>query len=120
MEGQESMALEIATRQHGDVVILAPAGIVSGSGTSDELRQALIAKSDSGYSRLLLDCSGITHIDSTGLGELINAYASIARQGGAFKLLHPSQRFRDLLRITRLDSLLKWFDDEASAVASFS
>lgn len=113
------MGLAITTRESGGVFILAPAGMVMGAGTSDDLRQALLAQADSGRTRLLLDCSGITHIDSTGLGELINAYAMIARAGGAFKLLHPSQRFRDLLKITRLDSLLKSFDDEATAVASF-
>jgi anti-sigma B factor antagonist len=116
---QLSMGLAITTRDADGVMILAPAGMVMGAGTSDNLRQALMEQASAGRKRLLLDCSGITHIDSTGLGELINAYAMIARQGGAFKLLHPSQRFRDLLKITRLDSLLAWFDDEASALASF-
>lgn len=113
------MSLEIRARQNGAVMVLTAAGTVSATGTSDQLRQALVEQSQAGHRHLLLDCSGILHIDSTGLGELINAYALIAREGGAFKLLYPSQRFRDLLRITRLDSLLAWFDDEATAVASF-
>ena len=69
---------------------------------------------------MLLNCEGLTQVDSFGIGELTGAYATIARRGGVLRLLNPTPRLEDLLAMTGLDSLFQIYDDELIALASFN
>ena len=69
---------------------------------------------------MLVDLSGVSHVDSAGLGELVQAYATTKTRGGALKLLNVTTRLRDLLVITKLLTVFEVFDSEASALASFT
>ena len=72
-----------------------------------------------GQRQLLLNLHGVPHMDSTGLGEIVEAFLTTARQGGVLKLEHLSPQVQELLRITRLCTVLPVFDSEAVALASF-
>ena len=72
-----------------------------------------------GHKQLLIDLSGVSYVDSAGLGELVQAYATTKNRGGALKLLNVTKRLRDLLVVTKLLTVFEAFDDEAAALASF-
>ncbi|MBI4484404.1 MAG: STAS domain-containing protein [Acidobacteria bacterium] len=72
-----------------------------------------------GHKNVLIDLSGVSYVDSAGLGELVQAYATTKNRGGALKLLNVTKRLRDLLVITKLLTVFDTFDSEASALASF-
>jgi anti-sigma B factor antagonist len=59
-------------------------------------------------------------MDSAGLGEIVQAYATVTRQGGSLKLVNATKRLQDLLVITRLSTVFDSYDDETEAVGSFS
>ena len=86
---------------------------------SEKVREALLLQYESGMHHLLLDCSQLTMVDSSGLGEIVASYSAIVRRGGSLKLLKPTARLRELLKTTRLDSLLETYEDEPTAIASF-
>jgi anti-sigma B factor antagonist len=58
-------------------------------------------------------------VDSAGLGEIVQAYATVNKDGGKLKLLNVTKRIKDLLSITKLLTVFDTFDSEAEAVASF-
>ena len=58
-------------------------------------------------------------MDSSGVGQLTGALASAHRQGASLKLLSPTTRVLNLLKMSKLDTVFDISDDEASAVASF-
>jgi anti-sigma B factor antagonist len=62
----------------------------------------------------------VPYIDSAGLGEIIRCFTAIRKNGGSFKLLSPNQRLIDLLAITKLVNVFDWYNDEPSAIKSFS
>jgi anti-sigma B factor antagonist len=69
--------------------------------------------------QVVLNLSGVTYIDSDGLGTLVGVYSS-ARAGGAdIKLTGLGQRIRDVLQITKLVTVFEVYDHESQAVASF-
>ena len=74
----------------------------------------------SGTSDILLNLAGVTYIDSAGLGVLMNCYCHTLKNEGALKLLNPSARVKEVLRITRIDSVLPSFEEESAAIESFS
>ena len=73
-----------------------------------------------GHKQVLVDLSGVAYVDSAGLGELVQAYATTKSRGGALKLMNVTKRLRDLLVVTKLLTVFETFDDEASALASFT
>ena len=72
-----------------------------------------------GYTNLLIDLSGVTYVDSAGLGELVQTYVTAKNRGGRLRLLNPTKRLKDLLVVTKLLTVFESYDNEAAAVASF-
>lgn len=72
-----------------------------------------------GHKNLLLDLSGVSHVDSAGLGEMVQAYVSTKNRGGSLRLLHLTRRIRDLLVVTKLLTVFDTYENEAEALASF-
>jgi anti-sigma B factor antagonist len=114
------MSLVIVTRQSGDVNILDVTGrITLGDGASD-LRNAIRAMALEGHKKLLLNLAEASYVDSSGLGVLVSAFATLSNHGGQLKLLNVLSRVKDLLLITKLYAVFEIFDDEKAAVESFA
>jgi anti-sigma B factor antagonist len=64
--------------------------------------------------------AGVTYMDSSGMGELVATYISVANAGGELKLLHLGRRMHELLNVTKLYTIFETFEDETPALASFS
>ena len=69
---------------------------------------------------LLLDLTRLSYMDSVGIGELVSSYRTVKRLGGALKILKPTKKVRDSLSLTQLLPIMEVFDDEETAVASFT
>ena len=114
------MSVKLTTRQVGDVTVIDAAGrITLGEGAStfrDTIRD-LAAKGDK---KMLLNLGEVSYIDSSGIGEMVSGFTTVTNHGGQLKLLGLSKRVKDLLQITKLYTVFEVFDDEASAVRSFS
>lgn len=102
------------------VAIVDLTGAITVGQTSAGLKNRLSALLEQGHTRILLNLAEVTHVDSSGLGEMVSFYSSTVRKGGLLKLLNPNKSVSDLLRFTRLDTLLEVCRDEVSAVAGFS
>jgi|SRR5579883_423522 anti-sigma B factor antagonist len=62
-----------------------------------------------GRKNLVFDLSGVTHIDSTGIGRFIDAYTRLAPAGGQMRLAGATGAVRDSFRVTRLDTVFKFY-----------
>lgn len=67
----------------------------------------------------MLNLSGVTKIDSSGIGELVSSIKLAKRFGTAVKLLNVSGPIMEILRLSQLLSHLDIYHDEAEALASF-
>ena len=108
------MSLLIQHRKVGTTEVLDCNGqLTLGDGTA-ALRQAI--KKSSG--NLLLNLSGVTYIDSAGLGELVGSYSTVKEQGRKMKLLNPAKRVDSLLQVTKLYTTFECFTEEQKALES--
>ncbi len=112
--------MKLRQRTHGEVTILDLNGrLILGDGeqlfrdTVDDLIQR-------GRTKVLLNLTGVTYIDSAGIGTMMWKYSTLLGRGGALKLLNPQSRTETVLAVTRLLTILETFHDEAAAIASFS
>ena len=112
--------LNISNRKSGSVTIVDLAGKIALGESNRALHEAIRALTSAGEKNILLNLSNVTVIDSSGLGELVASYASVERNGGALKLANLSDRFIELITITKLYTVFDIFDNEADALASFA
>jgi anti-sigma B factor antagonist len=114
------MSCSAVVRYTGNVAILDLSGrVVLGDG-SGILRTAIRDLIDTGESRIVLNLKEVTYIDSSGLGEMVSAYATVRNSGGEVRLLNPPAKLDSLMQLTKLCTLFATFNDEATAVASFN
>jgi anti-sigma B factor antagonist len=112
--------MQISERTVGDVVIVDVSGkITLGEGGDVVLKDKMRSLIQQGNKKLLLNLGGVSYVDSAGLGEIVQAYATVNKDGGKLKLLNITKRIKDLLSITKLLTVFDTFDNEAEAVASF-
>ena len=113
--------MELEQRIVGDVAIVKVTGdITLNKGGDVLLKDKVQSLLQQGYKHLLVDLSNVTYVDSAGLGELVQAYATSKNRSGTLKLLSVTKRLRDLVVVTKLLTVFETFDDEASALASFT
>lgn len=111
--------MQVESRDREGVKIVEVRGKLMGEAAAVALRRSLRTVLDEGGRRLLVVLWAVPVIDSGAVGELLAALTSARRRGGELKLLSPSPRVEDILRITDLRRLFEIFSDEDQAVASF-
>ncbi|MCP2341684.1 STAS domain-containing protein [Actinomadura rupiterrae] len=71
--------------------------------TAETLRAVFAGASGESVSRIVVDLSGVSFCDSSGLSALVDAEAAARAAGIRFTLARPHHRMAELLRITCLD-----------------
>jgi anti-sigma B factor antagonist len=104
----------------GDVTVLDVAGRITLGEGSSALRDMLRDLVSKGQKKILLNLGEVSYIDSSGIGELVSGFTTVANHGGQLKLLGLTKRVKDLLQITKLYTVFDVHDDEAGAVRSFA
>jgi anti-sigma B factor antagonist len=93
--------------------------ITLGADGSEKLGDKVRSVLQAGDKQVLLNLSGVAYIDSAGLGELVNAFTTVKKQGGALKLVGVTKKLKDLLVITKLATVFDAYDTEAAALESY-
>ena len=111
--------LNITTRRSGPVVIVDLEGQIRIGETNINLHKTVHELVAGGERKVLLNLANVTHIDSSGLGELVAGHATLEKNDGEMKLLNLTERVSELMMITKLLTVFDVFENEAEAVASF-
>ena len=128
MAGEEvAMGIAYNVRQVRGVTVIDLDGkimlgetLASASGSGPTLHGFIRDLLRAGRKEILLNLRGVSHIDSSGIGELFACFTTVQNQGGGLKLTNPNERVRNLFNLTKLNTVLDVTDDEATAVQSFS
>ena len=112
--------MQIEQRVVGEVAIIQVLGdITLGKGGDVILKDKIQSLLQQGYRKLLLDMGHVSYVDSAGLGQLVQVYATTSHLGGSLKLLNLTKRLKDLLVLTKLLTVFETYDSEEPALASF-
>jgi len=114
------MSLKISVRETPDATILDMSGRLGlGDGLGD-LRDSIREALAGDQKNILLNLAEVSHIDSSGLGQLIGSYATVTNRGGQMKLLNLQKRVNDLMQITKLMTVFESYTNEQTALRSFA
>ncbi len=111
-----STPLTIEARRESD-----EAGVLTLSGEVDvsnvaEVREAALKLVSDDTKRLIVDLSGVTYIDSSGLGMLVGVLKRLRESGGGLAIAGATARVRRLFEITGLEQIFSLYDDMAAAL----
>ena len=108
------MAFEV--RDIGGVAVVALEGDVDLQ-SSPAVRQQLLACFEK-HTRVVVDLSGVTYIDSSGVASLVEAFQLARKKSGTFALAHVSPAVMRVLSLARLDRVFTIHPDIEAAVAA--
>ncbi len=86
--------------------------------TAPELKARLTAAIDEGTSRVIVDLSAVTFIDSSSLGVLIGAHKQLKLSGGGLVIVCDDRTIMNTFKITGLDGVFEIVASRADAVAN--
>ena len=112
--------LYINERRSADVTILDLKGRLRVGGNAVALHRTIRCLILEKKTQILLNLSGVTFIDSCGLGELVASQVSVENKGGEIKLMGLTESLRDLFTATRLLGVFDTCENEADAIQSFA
>lgn len=69
--------------------------------------------------KVILDLSGVTSIDSAGIGELVFLHTRAQSQNADLKVASPSELVSELLDLTNVNSILEIHPNLNEAIAAF-
>lgn len=113
------MSAKLNTRQVGDVSVVDVSGRITLGEGSSALRDCLRDLMAQNNKKILLNLSDVSYIDSSGIGELVSGFTTVANSGGTLKLLGLTRRVKDLLQITKLYTVFDVHEEEAHAIRAF-
>ncbi|HET8921360.1 MAG TPA: STAS domain-containing protein [Candidatus Acidoferrum sp.] len=70
--------------------------------------------------RVILDLSGLTKLDSAGLGKIVNCFSRLKPAGGMLRLAGTTEMIEGVLKLTHADRFLRTYPTAREAVESFS
>jgi anti-sigma B factor antagonist len=111
--------MKATTRTADNVEIISLQGKITIGAGDTQLREVITNAVNAGKTNILLDLSGVTTIDSSGIGELVGSYTTVTNRGGKLKLLHLPAKLNELLHVTQLITVFEVYEDEREAVGSF-
>ncbi len=85
--------------------------------TVTPLQEDLTALVDAGHPRLVLDMSGVTFCDSTGLNALLRVLNHAQEHQGSVALAAAGENLRRILAMTGVEDVLIGYPTSAEAVA---
>jgi len=107
-------------RDVNDVRILDLSGKITIGAGDVELRRLVEEALAAGKTKILVNLKDVTHIDSSGIGELVACYTTVKRRGGQMKLANLPPKINDILQVTQLITVFDIYDNEAEAIGSFA
>ena len=110
--------MEIAVDKMGDVTVAAiPVDELDASNAGEFKRD--IAPVLQANSKLVLDLSRLSFVDSSGLGAMLSCLRQLSAKSGDLKLCGMSKQVRALFELVRMHRIFDIYGTRAEAVSAF-
>ena len=108
--------MEIRSRTVTGVAVLYLEGpLVTVSRFTPSLRAIVRNQLRQGCLVVLINMAGVTDIDAHGLGSLASSFTTLQRHGGKMAIVAPRACVRQLLALTKLDTVFTIYESEREA-----
>jgi anti-sigma B factor antagonist len=112
--------MDITERTSGNVTLVDLNGKLTLGEPTERLHDKVNSLIQQERKNIVLNLADVTAVDSGGLGELVRTLTTMQKHGGSLKVANLPKRVHDLLVMTRLVTVFETFEDEGTAVKSFT
>jgi anti-anti-sigma factor len=99
----------------GTRLVLSPLEPLIEGGPAEEFEHSIQARITEGYRHLIVDLSGVSRIDDSGIRALVRGHTTARRHGGSFRLAHVNADVRAFLDTAKLGDVFTIADSVAEA-----
>jgi anti-sigma B factor antagonist len=110
--------MELSVDQIGDIVVATVPGENLDAGSSRDFKTAAAPLLKPG-AKLIFDLSGLSFVDSSGLGALLSCLRQLNGIGGELKLCGTSKPVRALFQLVRMHRVFELCNTREDAVRAF-
>ena len=103
------------TRTPEGIVVIRLAGRLMLGPESQRIETLVADEIGKGERKFVIDATGVTHVDSTGIGRFISALNRVMQVGGTLVMAGAEGVVREGFRVTRLDTIFQFFPDVEAA-----
>jgi len=107
--------MKIETSEISGTVVLGVSGEID-MDTSPELWKALMGLIKKRPREVVVDCSGVTYMDSSGIATFVEGLKAMREHNGTLKLAGINDHVMDIVRFAKLDSIFSNYDSVQSAL----
>jgi anti-sigma B factor antagonist len=111
--------MELVLEEDGSVTIVTLSGDLVIGDAEAAFKKTVSRLLEESKVQIVVDCSGLRYVDSSGLGSLVRALTTSQHEGGGTKLFGVPPTLRKLLGLTKLDSVFEMFEQRDEAISSF-
>ncbi len=85
--------------------------------SAETFRQMFTRMLGEGIVQFFVDLGGLSYVDSTGLGSLLQLYREAKARGGALRVYNPTSAVQDIFDVTHLNKVLEIHSTRQAAFA---
>ncbi len=113
--------LDIQTKQlPPDIVVLEITGRITIGRECKQLEWAVdTLVREKQQKKIILDLTGVTHIDSTGIGIIVMSAGQVKQAGGELRLACANKHIEQVLKLTSVDKIVHWNPTVSEAASGF-
>ena len=113
------MPLVIQSKQmQPDITILEMTGRITMGNDCRQIEWTTKKLADENHRKIIFDLTGVTHIDSTGIGIIVMVAGQMKKAGGELRLAAANQHIEQLLKMTNVDQIVKLHSTTEAAAAA--
>jgi anti-sigma B factor antagonist len=115
------MLLSLTTRTcEPGITVIEISGRITLGRESGQIEVAVLKALNDGVRKIVVDMSGVTYIDSTGIGIIAYCFGKISQKGAQGAVAGAQGLVLDVFKLTRIDSVVRFYPDTGAACQALS
>jgi len=102
-----------------DIVVLEMTGRICLGSDCQKVEWTLADLLKQNQRKIIFDLSGVTVVDSTGVGILVTCHAKVRRAGGSLHIACATDMVEETLKLTSVDKIFRLYPSLAEASQNF-
>ncbi len=110
--------MQITEKRNNDILVYSVNGDVD-INSSPQIRKAFDKPINEKAMKIVINLSGVSYIDSSGLATFVEVLKKTRNYGGKLRITNLAPKVKSLFEITKLEKLFAIYDTEEEASADF-
>jgi anti-sigma B factor antagonist len=115
------MPLSLTTRKcEPGITVIDLSGRITITRESGQIETSILKVLEEGARKIVINMSGVTYIDSTGIGKIAYCFGRINQHGAKGAVAGATGLVLDVFKLTRIDAVVRFYPDVPAAIEALN